>query len=139
MQIDINRICEAELLEYLQKTPLNREIDIEAYVRKVYSLATIFTIAENHKIIALSIVYFNDKNAQRGYITYIHVCKDYRGNGIGKKLLQVTIEYGKKYGFKKVALEVKKVNEIAKSLYTNFGFTYYEETDKSYYMQYIIH
>lgn len=138
MHIFINRISEVELLEYLKETPLAKELDIKAYTYKVYPLATFFTIVENNRVIAINIVYFNDESTLRGYITYIHVSKEHRGKGLGRKLLRIAAEYGQNHGFKRIALEVKKKNEIAKRLYTKFGFVYYAETETSYYMQYTI-
>lgn len=52
----------------------------------------------------------------------IAVLKDFRGKGIGKKLLMYVIEKARELGYCKVTLEVRDDNRNAKELYQSLGF-----------------
>jgi len=46
----------------------------------------------------------------------------YQGRGYGKAALQLSLDYLKKAGAKRVILSVMVENEVAQKLYRNFGF-----------------
>jgi len=50
------------------------------------------------------------------------VLKEYRGQGIGKRLVQATIEQAKALGLEKIELSVYASNEAAIALYRKLGF-----------------
>lgn len=50
------------------------------------------------------------------------VAKDFRGEGLGKFLLETIIEKAKEMGIKTVILDVFSDNEIARNLYRKVGF-----------------
>jgi len=54
------------------------------------------------------------------------VSKEFRGNGIGKNLLEKVEEIAKSKNCCKITLEVLSGNEVAKSSYKKFGFSGYE-------------
>ena len=56
------------------------------------------------------------------HITNIAVHPDYRGRGIGKKLMQGLIDLMKEEGIGQMSLEVRKSNAVAIHLYESFGF-----------------
>jgi ribosomal protein S18 acetylase RimI-like enzyme len=56
------------------------------------------------------------------YIHDIAVLKEYRGLGIGRKLLEKVIEIANERDYCKVTLEVREDNEKAKHLYKSLGF-----------------
>lgn len=58
-----------------------------------------------------------------GHITNLAVHPDYRGRGIGRKLLENIISLGKKQGICYFTLEVRVSNIVARNLYTKLGFT----------------
>lgn len=57
-----------------------------------------------------------------GEITNVMLLPEYRGQGIGKKMLLEAIERGQKLGAKDFTLEVRKSNETAIRLYESLGF-----------------
>ena len=135
MQINIGNISEQSLLDYLSKTPLADKVGVEEYTRKVYPRATIFVACEGEEIAGVNIVYLNDMETKRGFVTYIHVNEKYRNMRVGWNLLQSAVDHGRTHGFKSIALEVRKNNEPAKHLYVKFGFVTYGEDDISYFMR----
>lgn len=48
--------------------------------------------------------------------------KEYRGIGLGKKLMQIVLDDAKKMGMTRVELDVREDNESAIKLYEKFGF-----------------
>ena len=135
MEISIGNINKSELLQYLHSTPLSEDVNIEDYVSKVYSKATIFVAWEGEGIAGVNIVYLNDMETRRGFVTYIHVNEKYRNMRVGWNLLQSAVDYGRAHQFESIALEVRKNNEPAKHLYAKFGFVTYGENDISYFMR----
>ena len=134
ISIKREKFDENVLLDYLRLTPLANKVEIENYTNKVFKYATIFVARQNENIIGINIVYFNDYENKRGYITYIYVNEDYRGQGLGWQLLNTAIEYGRKHRFTSIAIEVRKDNNNAKFLYEKNGFKIYQDAGKSYYM-----
>ncbi|NLK44430.1 MAG: ribosomal protein S18-alanine N-acetyltransferase [Tissierellia bacterium] len=57
-----------------------------------------------------------------GHITNIAVAKNYRGLGVGKKLIEGLIELCEDSGITAMTLEVRKSNVIAQKLYKTYGF-----------------
>ncbi|HEX2827834.1 MAG TPA: GNAT family N-acetyltransferase [Burkholderiales bacterium] len=52
----------------------------------------------------------------------IGVIADYRGRGLGSRLLAATLERGRKIGLTRIELEVRAANLPAIALYERFGF-----------------
>ncbi|MEM4234256.1 MAG: ribosomal protein S18-alanine N-acetyltransferase [Candidatus Methanomethylicaceae archaeon] len=67
-----------------------------------------------------------------GHIISIAVEKDFRGKGIGKKLLHELIKRLSGMGAKKIRIEVRESNEIAINLYKKTGFTTKEKIFRYY-------
>ncbi len=62
------------------------------------------------------------KAEEIGYLG-LGVLKDYRGKGIGKRLVRAILEHGKKFGYQRIDLEVRGSNERAIGLYLSMGFS----------------
>lgn len=60
-----------------------------------------------------------------GHITNIAVHNDYRGTGVGNLLVEGLIDVCRERNIRAMTLEVRKSNEIAKSLYSKYGFKGY--------------
>lgn len=117
-----------EVVDFLY-TNLQEYGDPKTHIQKAieYSLKEftsfggfIILLKENDKIIAATVV---NSTGMGGYIpenilVYIATDKEYRGKGLGKTLLQKTINHAKG----DIALHVDSGNP-AKQLYEKFGFT----------------
>lgn len=66
----------------------------------------------------------DETSAGEFYIDSIAVCKEHRGKGIAKILLQATIDKAQKQGHERVGLLVDKANPKAEQLYQAVGFVY---------------
>lgn len=74
------------------------------------------------------------KILDEGHITNIAIHPDFRGQGIGSKLIDTLITTAKNRGIQSITLEVRKSNQIAQNLYIKHGFisvgtrkNYYED------------
>ena len=57
-----------------------------------------------------------------GHITNIAVLKEYRGQGIGRKVTEALLQYASNLGVQYMTLEVRRSNERAQNLYKSLGF-----------------
>lgn len=60
-----------------------------------------------------------------GHITNVAVGKDYRGLGVGNKLVEALILYCKEKKITNMTLEVRESNLVAQNLYKKYGFLEY--------------
>lgn len=109
-------------------------IDIENYVDKIISLATIISIQNENKLNAFIAYYDNDKSRNTAYLSMLIVSEAYQGLGYGRQLLMISINDVKKQGFENYKLEVRKENKTAIELYLSFDFKITHETNHSYFM-----
>ena len=76
--------------------------------------------------------FWNDSDNMRGYIdenipvAVIGVHRDYRHQGIGKKMMKWLIDFASDHSINKISLSVSKDN-YALNLYRQHGFTEYED------------
>ena len=56
------------------------------------------------------------------YIRFLGVNPDYRGNGIGKNLTNLCIEYAKETNENHIALHTSEFMDAARTIYENLGF-----------------
>ena len=75
--------------------------------------------------------------AGEGHITNVAVHPDYRGRGIGNRLMLAIEELAKKRGATRMTLEVRVSNEVAQALYRKLGYVaagirrrYYRDNDE---------
>ena len=68
-----------------------------------------------------------------GHITNIAVHPNYRGQGIGSKLVESLIENSSSWYINSLTLEVRASNKIAQNLYKKYGFK--EEGMRKHYYQ----
>jgi len=102
-----------------QKSTIRKAIQYAAKERPGLG-GKIFVIEEKNEIIGAAVV---NKTGMADYIpenilVYIATHEDYRGRGIGKKLMEITIENCRG----SIASHIEPDNP-AKSLYEKFGFT----------------
>lgn len=63
----------------------------------------------------------NPRHAHRGELG-MGIISEFRGQGLGGKLLKETMDHAKRFGLEKVELHVYTTNEAAIALYKRFGF-----------------
>lgn len=131
--IDINQvtdeILESELYNFLESInsdfpiPLNQKTDLREYVEKVIKFGEIVAFQEENILKGLAIGYIENLKDNSAYISVVGVKKEFRGNGIGKKVVQKFIEICKEKNIKSVNLYTHKSNETAIKMYKALGFS----------------
>jgi ribosomal protein S18 acetylase RimI-like enzyme len=95
-----------------------------------YENRGLFIAIEKKKIIGMILAqYFKplpiSKYKKKGYISNLYILEQYRKKGIGKKLIERSLDWLKKNNTEYVSLEIHIDNEDAKKIYKKFGFKNY--------------
>jgi ribosomal protein S18 acetylase RimI-like enzyme len=109
--------CDADFVP-----PLSARVDIEHYATKLTSNATRFEAWSNGILVGLVAAYFNDSEKRIVYVTSVSVLRNWKGKGIGARLLGQCIDHAKASGMRQVSLEVASDNVPAIKLYERCGF-----------------
>ena len=104
-------------------TMLNND---ETYI-KLFDSAICFVCENENKIIGSAFLVphgnpFKWFEAEWSYIRLVAVHTEYEGNGIGKKLTQMCIDFAKQSGEKYISLHTSEFQNAARHIYENFGF-----------------
>jgi len=112
---DIDQVLEIEKESF--KTPWSRE----AFVLELEKnqLARYIVAEKEGKVIGYGGLWLILDEA---HITNIAVSSQYRGQGIGKLIMEGLIEICEEKGINNMTLEVRKSNIVAQSLYKKYGF-----------------
>ncbi len=84
---------------------LSERIQIFDYSKKLIEHANFHVVKLDSLTIGLIAFYCNDLKTRNAYIPIMGIKNQFRGLGIGKKLLDLTIEYVRKEGYKSIYLE----------------------------------
>lgn len=121
---DIEGVCEIERLSF--NIPWSKE----AFIYENCNSNTVYVVAKFDNKVVGYIGFYNI--CGEAHINNIAVLPNYRGNGIGDKLLQFLIQYCEKNDILAATLEVRVSNVIAQRLYKKHGFNV-EGIRKGYY------
>ena len=126
------------LNENVSKQYDNTELEKQTrkyFLENINKTLIIFGMFDNNKLIAVSGIEIikrlptpeiSNINSTIGYICGVYTSKDYRKQGISKKLIGETLEYGKSIGLTRFKLTAH--NPIAIKMYASFGFSHNQNT-----------
>lgn len=109
--------------------------DLDAYVNKLLCNATIFSIYDKGELVAVNACYINAPDKSLAYVSYIGVLPKFQRRGFAKDLLNNSVNYARKCGYKILLLEVSRANKPAKELYESMGFIFKDFSDRSIFME----
>lgn len=112
---DIDAVHEIEKLCF--STPWSRESILREVTEN--QCARYVVLRENGRTVAYAGVWFI---LDEGHITNIAVHPDYRGRGLGSRIVKEMIQLAADSGMVWMTLEVRRSNKIAQNLYHKFGF-----------------
>ena len=95
--------------------------DVESYVEKLTTNATIFTVYQN-SLKGMIAFYCNDSLKENAFLSLILVDETVQNQKIGLKLLKNSIDFLKSKEFKNYHLEVLKTNTLAINFYKKNNF-----------------
>ncbi len=112
--------CDADGVAEIEKACFSHPWS-KSTILEGHNANTVFFVCENgrHEIVG----YFGLQHVlDEGYVTNIAVLPQFRGLGVGRRLVQLLLDYGKENSLAFITLEVRKSNEHAISLYEKAGF-----------------
>lgn len=121
-------VAEQKIYNFIKKSDkdfperLSDRVDLKEYSNKLFDSAVIITQINDDEIVGMFAGYANDESKKQAYVTFVSVDKEYRGHGIGQKLLSEFIIICKRKGFSKIMLHTSLENKNAISLYEKNGF-----------------
>ncbi|HOV15487.1 MAG TPA: GNAT family N-acetyltransferase [Spirochaetota bacterium] len=107
--------------------PYNEKDRISKIIKDImyFPTALIFFAADEVNYLGMAVTFLGYSTFNAKPLINIHdliISKKYRNLGVGKKILENIIEYGKEAECCKITLEVRIDNEIANHLYKKMGF-----------------
>lgn len=85
----------------------------------------IFVVKQNERILGMINLLFTISTAEGGVVILLEdliIHRDFRGNGLGSRLLEYAIDYARKKDFKRITLLTDRVNAEAQRFYKRHGF-----------------
>ena len=119
-----NRFFVEEILHNVNndfKPPLDKRININDYTLKLYKNAIIYYAIKDSLNIGFIAFYRNNQETKIAYVPMIAIMSEFRGQGIGSKLLDIAIAHIKNNGFRKIEIETWEGSK-AIFLYQKKGF-----------------
>lgn len=144
VDFDIKSLPQEEILCFLKKNnkshykKLSDLVDLDVYAKKLSEKAMHFTLYDKEKFIGFCPCYFNDDISKVGYISGISLLEGYRGLGLGGKLLNYVIEYGKRNLFKEIIVKPDCKNSVLIHFFIKNGFDRYEKSEDRCVLKYMI-
>ena len=94
-----------------------------SYFKKLIKKSHVLALYDKDTIVgSLTLVEMYKLSGFKGSLEHLIVHKDYRGQGLGKKLMNYAIDLGKKLKMEALFLTVDTDNIPANSLYKKLGF-----------------
>jgi RimJ/RimL family protein N-acetyltransferase len=108
-------------IEMIEAPPLEK---VSGFQKKLISInGPVYYAIQNNCVVGWCDVFPEDnpRQSHRGGLG-MGLLPEFRGKGVGSKLLKAVLEHAKKFGLEKVELNVYTTNVPAIALYKKFGF-----------------
>lgn len=141
--IRLNTASEIDILNHLNHCnesfipPLADRINLADYSKKIKDSAITFETWQEDVLIGLIALYKNE-SVGTSYITNVSVLPSHKEKKISSRILAHAIQYMTERGYKKIQLEVNKLNAPAISLYIKYHFVEYDRKDESIFYELIL-
>lgn len=108
-------------IEFVEAPPLEKVIVFQTAITSING--PVYYAIQNDQVVGWCDVFPEDnpRLSHRGTLG-MGLLPEFRGKGVGSRLLQAVLDHAKKFGLEKVELKVYTTNESAISLYKKFGF-----------------
>lgn len=127
----------AEIINYINEflpifPHLTEKVEsIDSFCEKLSKFANFYVGVKDKTVFGIAVFYSNDKENKNGYITLIGLKPEYRGTGLGVRLLEKCENTAKQDGMNRMLLEVDNDNASAISFYKKNGYAEKELTQRS--------
>ncbi len=96
------------------------------FADRVASYPAGYVWEQDGKLIGNATLSIEDSSARLWFVSNVAVHPDYRGQGIGRRLMEAALEAVRQRGGRQVLLQVRTDNEPAQRLYRGLGFTRFD-------------
>ena len=120
------------LREYKLKTdPEKTDLDLQDIEMNYVKRGGLFDLLETNDKKIIGCVGLYPLNKERCELRKMYLDKEYRGRGLGKKLLEHSLSSASRLGFSEVVLETASVLKEAIQLYESYGFNKFNTEELS--------
>ena len=130
-----NQVDSRGLLDHFIKC--NTEIinvNLRLHAEKLRKFATTIEIWYDEELVGLCACYMNNIESGVSFISHIAIHPGFKRIGLGKKIIDTTIQGARLKGFQKLQLEVSKENSAAIAFYTKQKFVIIEDRESKFLM-----
>jgi ribosomal protein S18 acetylase RimI-like enzyme len=145
MKVLTKQLTKDEIFIFLNKVdssfipiPLSNRINLKLYSEKLAINAMHFSVEEDNCLIGICCCYMNDTKKKKAFISVICIDSEYKGIGLGKKLILECEAHAKKLGYKCVESEVHIENVPSIEMFKTIGYYIERQEKKSFYLSKLI-
>lgn len=102
--------------------PVSEKVDLNEYCEKLWEKAELVAEVQDEEIRGLVAGYMNDLENGSAYISLVGVSRDFRNQGLGKKLVHQFVLLCREKQIRSVNLYTHKTNQAAIKMYEGLGF-----------------
>ena len=102
--------------------PVSEKVDLNEYCEKLWEKAELVAEVQDEEIRRLVAGYMNDLENGSAYISLVGVSRDFRNQGLGKKLVHQFVLLCREKQIRSVNLYTHKTNQAAIKMYEGLGF-----------------
>jgi len=119
------------LSKYLPYPLAERQIDLDAYTRKLVNYACIdLVLSPDGRVVGAQAYYANDMITRKAYATFFSLEPECRGTGIAQQMMQKLVDTARANGMTVIEGKTAKNNVRAQALYGKFGFSLASEASE---------
>lgn len=102
--------------------PVSEKVDLNEYCEKLWEKAELVAEVQDGEIRGLVAGYVNDLKNGSAYMSLLGVSRDFRNQGLGKKLVHQFVLLCREKQIRSVNLYTHKTNQAAIKMYEGLGF-----------------
>ena len=102
--------------------PLSNKVDLDEYIKKINKLGKSIIWLDEENIVGIVFYYDNNIKENKAFISLVSVDKNYRNQGIARKMLNTVFKQLRKKGIYLCELPTHVLNHKALNLYNSLGF-----------------
>lgn len=102
--------------------PVSEKVDLNEYCEKLWEKAELVAEVQEGEIRGLVAGYVNDLKNGSAYMSLLGVSRDFRNQGLGKKLVHQFVLLCREKQIRSVNLYTHKTNQAAIKMYEGLGF-----------------
>ncbi|WP_028980815.1 GNAT family N-acetyltransferase [Sporocytophaga myxococcoides] len=149
--VQIKKVVSFEELEMIKELfkeyeqYLNTDLCFQSFKEELQSLPGCYSSPDGGLWLAfdnnkpVGCVALKKQDSKYSEMKRLYVKPEYHGNGIGKKLIEATIQKSRELGYEFVRLDVLPKSEIAIAIYKSLGFSpippYYQTNQEVYFFE----